>query len=183
MSHLIGTIHGPPGTPYEGGKFDIDFRVPDNYPFSPPKARFVTPVYHPNVSSKTGAICLDVLTSEWSPVLNLKTTLLSIQQLLESPEPDDPQDAVVAAQYRSHRDEFERTAKQWTKVFAMAASTANNDQGDDEEAMDFEAMGVDPVKVAQLSEMGYPSGSAVRALRHCGGDVVAAAEKLMMEAS
>jgi len=46
---------------------------------------------HPNVSSQNGAICLDILKDQWSPALTLKTALLSIQALLSSPEPDDPQ--------------------------------------------------------------------------------------------
>jgi ubiquitin-protein ligase len=43
------------------------------------------------VSSQNGAICLDILKDQWSPALTLKTALLSIQALLSSPEPDDPQ--------------------------------------------------------------------------------------------
>ena len=46
---------------------------------------------HPNISSQTGAICLDILKDEWSPALTLKTALLSLQALLASPAPDDPQ--------------------------------------------------------------------------------------------
>lgn len=41
---------------------------------------------------------MDILKDQWSPALTLKTALLSLQALLSAPEPDDPQDAVVAQQ-------------------------------------------------------------------------------------
>ena len=58
----------------------------------------ITHQRHPNISSQSGAICLDILKDQWSPALTLKTALLSVQALLSAPEPDDPQDAVVAQQ-------------------------------------------------------------------------------------
>ncbi|KAK9120169.1 hypothetical protein Scep_018262 [Stephania cephalantha] len=98
LAHLSGTISGPIGTPYEGGTFEIDIRIPDDYPFVPPKMKFVTKVWHPNISSQNGAICLDILKDQWSPALTVKTAMLSLQALLSTPEPNDPQDAVVAQQ-------------------------------------------------------------------------------------
>lgn len=35
----------------------------------------------------------DILKDAWSPVLTLKSTLISLQSLLCDPQPDDPQDA------------------------------------------------------------------------------------------
>ena len=55
---LKGTINGPSGTPYEGGVFTIHIDVPKQYPFEPPKMKFDTKIWHPNISSQTGAICL-----------------------------------------------------------------------------------------------------------------------------
>lgn len=40
--HLVGSISGPEGTPYEGGKFDVDILIPRGYPFEPPKMKFDT---------------------------------------------------------------------------------------------------------------------------------------------
>jgi ubiquitin-conjugating enzyme (huntingtin interacting protein 2) len=56
--HLRGTIIGSSGSPYEGGEFDIDITIPQQYPFEPPKMKFITKIWHPNISSQTGAICL-----------------------------------------------------------------------------------------------------------------------------
>ena len=61
--HLKGTIHGPLETVYEGGVFDIDIVIPKQYPFEPPKMMFITKIWHPNISSQTGAICLVCLFS------------------------------------------------------------------------------------------------------------------------
>jgi ubiquitin-protein ligase len=55
---LKGTIKGPEGTPYEGGIFQINITIPKQYPFEPPKMNFHTKIWHPNISSQTGAICL-----------------------------------------------------------------------------------------------------------------------------
>eukprot|EP00961_Rhodomonas_salina_P275219 3718173-Rhodomonas_salina.1 len=115
MSHWKGTIHGPSGTPYDGGTFIIDIKLTPSYPFEPPKMTFDTKIWHPNVSSQTGAICLDILKKEWSPALTIKTALLSVQALLAAPEPDDPQDAVVAGEYKGSIEKFNQTAKLWTE--------------------------------------------------------------------
>ncbi|KAA8540642.1 hypothetical protein F0562_024439 [Nyssa sinensis] len=160
LTHLIGIIPGPLGTPYEGGTFNIDIVLPDGYPFEPPKMQFSTKVWHPNISSQSGAICLDILKDQWSPALTLKTALLSIQALLSAPEPDDPQDAVVAQQYLRDYQTFARTAHYWTETFAKASS-----------------LGVEE-KVQKLVEMGFPEASVRSALEASGGDENMALEKL-----
>lgn len=53
LTNLEGSFLGPPGTPYEGGTYDIEVKIQDDYPFKPPKMRFITKVWHPNISSQT----------------------------------------------------------------------------------------------------------------------------------
>ena len=50
--------------------------------------------------------------------MTLRTVLLSLQALLAAAEPDDPQDAVVAKQYKESPDVFRRTALYWASVYA-----------------------------------------------------------------
>jgi len=114
-----GKIFGPADTPYEGGTFIVDIEIPADYPFKPPKMKFETKLWHPNVSSQTGAICLDILKNEWTPALTIRTALISLQALLCAAEPDDPQDAVVANQYKSDKKAFDNQAKQWVQEYAM----------------------------------------------------------------
>ena len=57
LTHLKGSFKGPPGTPYEGGTYTIDVKIPNDYPFRPPVMKFDTKVWHPNVSSQTVREC------------------------------------------------------------------------------------------------------------------------------
>ena len=50
--------------------------------------------------------------------MTLRTVLLSLQALLAAAEPDDPQDAVVAKQYKENPKIFHETAKHWTNIYA-----------------------------------------------------------------
>lgn len=120
LTHLRGQFRGPPDTPYEGGTFYVDIKIPSEYPFRPPMMKFDTKIWHPNVSSQTGAICLDTLSSQWSPVLTIKNALISLQSLLSTPEPKDPQDAEVAGMMIRNLAEFEHVAREWAVRYAGA---------------------------------------------------------------
>jgi ubiquitin-conjugating enzyme (huntingtin interacting protein 2) len=51
---LTAVIVGPPDTPYQGGTFIVDIQLPSDYPFSAPRYRFRTSIWHPNVHQHTG---------------------------------------------------------------------------------------------------------------------------------
>lgn len=112
------TIIGPEGTPYEGGLFKLSIHLPDEYPMKPPKVSFKTKIYHPNISSSKGSICLDLLKGNWSAANTISSVLISICSMLNEPNPDDPLEIEIARIYKNDRLQFEMTARQWTNDFA-----------------------------------------------------------------
>lgn len=150
ISHWKGLIPGPKDTVYQGGVFQVDIQLPPDYPYKPPKMKFDTKIWHPNISSQTGAICLDILKNEWSPALSIRTALLSLQALMCEPVPDDPQDAVVANEYIKDKKKFEETARKWTEQYANWK--------------------VNEEKIKALIEMGFEEKKAKEALMRAGWD-------------
>ncbi|KAN0027158.1 hypothetical protein ACTFIU_009843 [Dictyostelium citrinum] len=110
-------ISGPLDSPFEGGIFNLELFLTDDYPMSAPKVRFLTKIYHPNID-KLGRICLDILKDKWSPALQIRTVLLSIQALLSAPNPDDPLANDVAEHWKTNEKEAMARAREWTKLYA-----------------------------------------------------------------
>lgn len=112
------TIIGPIDSLYCGGIFTLEIIFPDNYPFKPPKLKFITKILHPNINSY-GSICLDILNTNWSPVLSVSKILLSISSLLTDPNPDDPLDAELAKLYVNNIEEYKKKVRNYTLRYAI----------------------------------------------------------------
>jgi ubiquitin-conjugating enzyme (huntingtin interacting protein 2) len=112
--------------------------------------KYDTKIWHPNISSVTGAICLDILKNEWTPALTIRTALISLQALMCSPVPDDPQDAEVASQYKNDINLFNKTAKLWTENYAKNQAEK---------------------KIREICEMGFSEEDAKLALQKNGFDM------------
>lgn len=69
------------GTPYVGGVFKVKLTLGKDFPQTPPKAFFLTKIFHPNVASN-GEICVNTLKRDWKSDLGIKHILLVNQFLL-----------------------------------------------------------------------------------------------------
>lgn len=121
--HWRAQLDGPVGSPYEGGCFVLDIRIPSRYPLEPPKVTFHTQIFHPNVNDR-GDICLDVLRSSWSPALSLQKVILSISSLLTDPNFSDPLNQAAASLYRKSKAAYNSKCEEYTTKFAMSADGA-----------------------------------------------------------
>lgn len=99
----IGTIEGGRGTMYEGLSYKLSLQFPLDYPFKPPKVKFETMCFHPNVD-QYGNICLDILQDKWSSAYDCRTILLSIQSLLGEANVDSPLNSSAAALWNNQED-------------------------------------------------------------------------------
>ncbi|XP_003742046.1 probable ubiquitin-conjugating enzyme E2 C isoform X2 [Galendromus occidentalis] len=99
----VGTIEGPINTAYDGLTYKLTFVFPSDYPFKPPTVMFRTPCFHPNVS-KTGGICLDILSSKWSAMLDIRTILISIRSLLADPNINSPLNTTAATLWADQKE-------------------------------------------------------------------------------
>ena len=122
MMHLQAQIQGPQESPYHGGLYNLTVDIPDRYPFEPPRVRFVTPIYHPNIDSD-GRICLDTLKMQphgsWSPSVNINTLLLTIRVLMGNPNADDGLVPDITEEYKRDITLWKRKAAEHTKLNAM----------------------------------------------------------------
>lgn len=105
-------VMGPQDTPYQDGLFRATLTFPPTYPQQPPKLKFTTPMWHPNVAPD-GSVCISILhepgedlygyerpEERWLPVHTVETILLSVISMLASPNADSPANVQAAKEYR-----------------------------------------------------------------------------------
>ncbi|XP_046356638.1 uncharacterized protein [Haliotis cracherodii] len=116
--HWQASITGPQGSPYEGGIFLLYLQIPQSYPMRPPKVRFITKIFHPNIS-RHGDVGLDSIHHNWSLALTISKVLISIQSLLTDPYCAICMEPRIGGLYQHNRAEFDRIARLWTWKYAM----------------------------------------------------------------
>ncbi|KAH0572342.1 Ubiquitin-conjugating enzyme E2 [Spironucleus salmonicida] len=111
-------ILGPDQTVWQNAVLLLEISFKDTeYPFDPPKVRFQTSMYHPNIY-KNGDICLNTLKKDregWSPSYSIRSLLIQIQSLLCDPNPDDPANPEAAQTYVCDRHMYEMKVRERVK--------------------------------------------------------------------
>jgi ubiquitin-conjugating enzyme (huntingtin interacting protein 2) len=119
--------------------------------------------------------------------LTIKSALLSLQSLLSSPEPKDPQDAIVAQMMIKNPKEFERVAREWAVKYAGAprqhigessgGATAQSIEAAEQESREREEIanmavydGYNKDLIDRFVSMGFDVDRVVAAFRYVGID-------------
>lgn len=105
-------------SPFNGGYFKAEMTFTDEYPYQPPKFRFLIPITHPNIYPD-GQLCISILhkpgeditsgeeaSERWSPLQGAESVLRSVLLLLDDPEINSPANVDAGVMYRDRRSEY-----------------------------------------------------------------------------
>lgn len=113
----VGVMILSEDSPYHGGYFKAQMDFPYDYPYSPPKFRFIPAIYHPNVY-RDGNTCISILHKSgdvtsgepdgetWNPVQSVESVLISIVSLLTDPNINSPANIDAAVAWRTNRESY-----------------------------------------------------------------------------
>ena len=117
ITEIHAEIHGPEGTPYEGGVWHVKLMLGSEYPAAAPKGYFLTKIYHPNVGPH-GDICVNTLKKDWKPSLGLSHVLKVVWCLLIVPFPESSLNDEAGKLFMDNYDEYASKAKLMTSIHA-----------------------------------------------------------------
>jgi ubiquitin-conjugating enzyme E2 S len=134
ITNLILYLSGPESTPYFGGEWKLSLKIPPEYPSIPPKAYFLTKIFHPNVHPTSGEVCVDTLKRDWNSLTDLKQIVATIRCLLIEPNADSALNEQAGKLIQDDFGSFESTARIMTRIHARkkiedntVTETSNNE--------------------------------------------------------
>ena len=117
------SLLGPTDTPYRDGIFYLSLIFPQNYPSSPPKVVFNTPIYHINVkrfrdnSGSIGQVDLAIL-NLWKPEYTARDIIISVFSLFYMNKDNSPFSLEMCEEYRNNKNLYIEKCKYFTSKYA-----------------------------------------------------------------
>lgn len=114
-----------PDSLYAGKVIKAVMEFPNCYPLQPPTLRFVSKMFHPNIYPD-GRVCISILEEDnipdptgyakpedkWAPVQNIRTVLLSIVVVINSPNIESPANVDASVMFRENREKYNKTVRE-----------------------------------------------------------------------
>jgi len=119
ITDIQALIEGPAGTPYEGGTFRVKLKLGPEFPQAPPKAYFLTKIFHPNVA-KNGEICVNTLKRDWKEDSGIEHILVTIKCLLIAPNPESSLNEEAGRLLLDRYEDYAKRARLLTGIHAKA---------------------------------------------------------------
>ncbi|KAL6072931.1 CAAX prenyl protease [Balamuthia mandrillaris] len=110
LQHFLALVTPMEGM-YSGATFSFTVEVPSSYPHDPPRVVCSTLVFNPSISWE-GHLDLNVLRSDWTPLIGLRGVLMGLLWLFLEVHPYDCLNGEAAKLLEDNPVEFERTVRQ-----------------------------------------------------------------------
>ncbi|XP_038193036.1 ubiquitin/ISG15-conjugating enzyme E2 L6 isoform X3 [Arvicola amphibius] len=103
--------------PYNLKAFRLRIDFPREYPLKPPTLKFITKIYHPNIS-KDGLVCLPLVSiGNWKPYTKTYQVLEALIMLVNKPNLEEPVQLELAELLTQNPEMFKKNAEEFTLRF------------------------------------------------------------------
>ncbi|VDN13152.1 unnamed protein product [Dibothriocephalus latus] len=107
----------PNDGPYAHAIFTLEIVASDNYPRVRPEIRFLTPIFHPNINTDGGYICLSLM-DDWNSCYSFLDVIKAVLFLLANPNFDSANNSFGSLS-PEYRDRFEEVCRQFLAGFPI----------------------------------------------------------------
>mmetsp|Transcript_10351 Transcript_10351/g.30023 ORF Transcript_10351/g.30023 Transcript_10351/m.30023 type:complete len:212 (+) Transcript_10351:77-712(+) len=129
--YVSAAIDGPAGTPYHGGRYGVKICIGAEFPAQPPRAVFLTKIFHPNISA-SGEVCVNTLKRDWDPQnWSIGHILQVIRCLLIVPFPESALNEEAGRLFMESYADYAAHAAMINRVHALAAANASPPAADE----------------------------------------------------
>ena len=101
---------------YEGGVFKIQVTITRKFPFEPPKVKWLSEIWHPNIYRHK--VCVGISGADWTPTMSISGMIEALRNLLNFPNPNSPLNPEAANQMKSNRKKFEDEVRRYIDRYA-----------------------------------------------------------------